>query len=83
MTESLPLVPVPVGDCRCPGTPHEDGDVVFLYPKLGMEGGSEVAMAAFNQYAEVLRGGPLAAKPQKRTPPTKSSRRGPTSVTST
>jgi hypothetical protein len=48
-----------------------------------MEGGSEVAMAAFNQYAEVLRGGPLAAKQPKPTPPTKSSRRGPTSATST
>ena len=30
------LVPVPVGACRCPGTPHEDGDVVFLYPELPM-----------------------------------------------
>ena len=139
MTESLPLIPVPVGACRCPGEPHSDGDVVFLYPKLGleggiavqtaifinddptqrvksayialvdngiadwtfsngtgdkipispatirgslpwMEGGSEVAMAAFNQFSEVLSGRPLA---QKTTRPTKSSRRGPTSATST
>jgi len=142
MTESLPLIPVPVGACRCPGEPHPDGDVVFLYPKLGleggiavqtaifinddptqrvksayialvdngiadwtfsngtgdkipispatirgslpwMEGGSEVAMAAFNQYAEVLRGGPLAARPPQKTRPTKSSPRGRTSATST
>lgn len=142
MTESLPLVPVPIGDCRCPGTPHEDGDVVYLYPKLGMEGGiavqtavflnddpasrvqaaymalvdhgiadwtltngtgekipispatirgalpwmeggSEVATAAFNHFAEVLRGGPLAGNPRKTTRPTKSSPRGRTSATST
>ena len=48
-----------------------------------MEGGSEVAMAAFNQYAEVLRGGPLAARPPQKTRPTKSSPRGRTSATST
>ena len=45
MTESTPLVPVPVGDCRCPGTPHEDGDVVFLYPKLGFEAGISIMAA--------------------------------------
>lgn len=47
MSESTPLIPVPVGDCRCPGTPHEDGDTVFLYPKLGMEGGIAVQTAVF------------------------------------
>jgi hypothetical protein len=36
------LIPVPVGECRCPGTPHEDGDVVSLYPNLPMT----VGMAA-------------------------------------
>ena len=25
-------IPVPIGECRCPGTPHE-GDVVYLRPK--------------------------------------------------
>lgn len=51
-----------------------------------LEGGSAVAMTAFNQYADVVRtanGVPLAAKPAKRTTPSKSSRRGPTSATST
>lgn len=33
------LHPVPVGACRCPGAPHEDGDVVSLYPELGLNGG--------------------------------------------
>ena len=32
------LVPVSVA-CPCPGTPHADGDSVFLYPKLGLQGG--------------------------------------------
>lgn len=27
-------VPVPLGYCPCEGTPHEDGDVVYLYPDL-------------------------------------------------
>ena len=30
------LVPVPIGPCRCSGTPHEGGDVVYLRPKLGL-----------------------------------------------
>lgn len=30
------LVAVPVGECQCSGTPHPDGDVVYLRPKLGM-----------------------------------------------
>jgi hypothetical protein len=47
MAESAALVPVPVGACRCPGEPHEDGDVVFLYPKLGMDGGIAVQTAVF------------------------------------
>ena len=33
------LVPVPVGACRCDGTPHPDGDIVFLHPNLSMNGG--------------------------------------------
>lgn len=33
------LVEVRVGDCACPDTPHE-GDVVYLLPKLGLEGGT-------------------------------------------
>jgi hypothetical protein len=33
------LVPVRVGDCRCPDSPHPDGDFVYLFPKLGLHGG--------------------------------------------
>lgn len=44
MTDTT-LVPVPVGACRCPGAPHGDGDVVFLYPKLGFEAGISIMAA--------------------------------------
>jgi hypothetical protein len=27
-------IAVPVGACRCPGTPHVDGDTVYLAPKM-------------------------------------------------
>ncbi len=33
------LVPVAVGACRCFGTPHPDGDSVFLSPTIGFRGG--------------------------------------------
>jgi hypothetical protein len=33
-------VPVPVGACLCPGTPHQDGDIVYLRAKLGLAGGT-------------------------------------------
>lgn len=32
------LHPVSV-TCPCPGTPHADGDTVYLLPKLGLQGG--------------------------------------------
>lgn len=31
-------VPVPIGPCECPGTPHEQ-DIVYLAPVLSMAGG--------------------------------------------
>jgi hypothetical protein len=37
-------VEVPVGACRCPGTPHEE-DVVYLAPELGFEAGLAVEAA--------------------------------------
>ena len=40
-------VAVPVGECRCPGTPHEE-DIVYLAPELSMPGG----MAALGAIAE-------------------------------
>jgi hypothetical protein len=33
------LIPVCVGACLCPGTPHADGDFVYLRPKLGLAAG--------------------------------------------
>ncbi len=35
------LIEARARDCACPGTPHEDGDVVYLRPTLGIEGGLE------------------------------------------
>lgn len=32
-------VAVSLGACYCPGTPHADGDVVYLAPQLSMAGG--------------------------------------------
>lgn len=28
-------------DCACPGSPHDEGDIVYLLPTLGIEGGLE------------------------------------------
>lgn len=39
MTFDTTPVPVPVGACRCPGTPHGDGDIVYLAPLLSAVGG--------------------------------------------
>lgn len=36
------LVAVRVGECQCPGTPHPDGDIVYLRPKLDLRGGFRV-----------------------------------------
>lgn len=49
------LHPVPVGACRCPGTPHEGGDVVSLYPELPLDGGL-AAQAAMWLDDQIQRG---------------------------
>ncbi len=33
------LIPVRIGECQCPDTPHPDGDFVHLRPKLGLAAG--------------------------------------------
>lgn len=44
-------VPVALGACRCPGTPHDgqdgrdDGDIVYLRPALTLEGGLAIIRA--------------------------------------
>lgn len=35
-------VKVRIGECQCPGAPHEDGDHVWLRPKLGLSAGVEL-----------------------------------------
>lgn len=35
-------VPVPIGPCACPGTPHTDGDVVELRTRLGLSAGVQL-----------------------------------------
>jgi len=39
---SEPTVSVRIGACLCPGTPHADGDFVYLRPKLDLRGGFRV-----------------------------------------
>lgn len=49
--EDLP-VEVAIGPCTCPGTPHEDGDKVYLRPKLGMARAlAVIRTAAFDDVA--------------------------------
>lgn len=41
--DTTALVPVPIGACTCPGSPHgEEGDIVYLRPKLDLRGGIRV-----------------------------------------
>jgi hypothetical protein len=42
------LVPVHLGYCPCEGTPHPDGDIVYLYPELSAPAGIR-ARAFFQQ----------------------------------
>ena len=37
--DRVPDVPVSIGPCECPGTPHGDGDLVYLAPVLSAVGG--------------------------------------------
>lgn len=39
-------IEVRVRDCTCPGTPHPEGDVVYLAPKLSMRAGMAAAAIA-------------------------------------
>jgi hypothetical protein len=46
--DQRPPVPVSIGPCDCPGTPHGDGDFVYLAPVLSAPGGM-AAQAAINE----------------------------------
>ena len=51
-------VAVAIGQCDCPGSPHPDGDVVYLRPRLDYAGGSEaiaVMQAASGSVEELAR----------------------------
>lgn len=54
-------VEVRARDCACPGTPHEDGDLVYLLPTLGIEGGLE----AEAQLLDAIRKFPITEKMSK------------------
>jgi hypothetical protein len=49
------LIEVRVRDCACPATPHPDGDIVYIRPKIGLEGG----IAAQVDFATTQREIPL------------------------
>lgn len=51
-------VEVRVRDCECPGTPHPDGDVVYLAPKLSLAGG----LAASADISTALGNGTMLAE---------------------
>ncbi len=45
-----PDIPVTLpGGCQCPGTPHGEGDIVLLLPRLSYEGGAEAGLV-INRY---------------------------------
>ena len=42
------LKAVRIGECRCPGTPHADGDFVYLRLRLDLRGGFRVRRRLFD-----------------------------------
>ena len=48
-------VEVRFSDCRCPGTPHPDGDVAYLRPFLDYAGGAEALRAMRSADGDVER----------------------------
>lgn len=52
--DPLDDIPVPIGPCDCPGTPHGDGDVVFLAPVLSTTAG-QAAQGAIAEAGDAAR----------------------------
>jgi len=52
MTEPIP---VRISDCRCPGTPHPEGDFGYLRPFLDYAGGAEALRAMAKAEGDVSR----------------------------
>lgn len=52
------LHPVPVGACRCPGAPHEDGDVVYVDTELSTPAGiaAQAALTEGDSWEEKYAG---------------------------
>ena len=48
-------VEVVVGPCECPGTPHPDGDLVYLAPSLSMAGGMAAQGVIAEAAGDVIR----------------------------
>lgn len=48
-------VAVPLEACYCPGTPHGDGDVVYLAPELSMAGGMAAQAAIVEGVSDSIR----------------------------
>ena len=49
--DRIPDVPVSIGPCDCPGTPHGDGDFVYLAPALSAQAGM-AAQGAINDASD-------------------------------
>lgn len=47
-------IPVPLGSCYCPGTPHDE-DTVYLAPQLSMAGGMAAQSAITAGFDDSLR----------------------------
>lgn len=58
----MTLERVRVRDCACPGTPHvEEGDAVFLHPKLSATGGMAAELVITGWMADQARQGKRSA----------------------
>ena len=53
--DARPPVPVSIGPCECPGTPHGDGDFVYLAPVMSAPGGMAAQAAINDGFADSIR----------------------------
>ena len=53
--DRLPDVAVPIGKCLCPGTPHPDGDVVYLTAQLSAPGGMAAQGAITDGFDDAVK----------------------------
>src|SRR5437773_8124088 len=62
MTFNTSPVPVRVGQCRCPGEPHGDGDVVYLHREVSMSGGMGIKAALTSQITDPIEAQTILAR---------------------